>query len=158
MQSTANDMFRQRGADTITVVRAGVGVVLLNSEGSMLLEQRSDCSLWGLPGGRIEAGESIVTAAVREVREETGFLMNVSGLLGIYSGPYDRVVTYPDNVVQLIDIIITGNILSGELTCSHESKALQFFGINELPPKAEIVPPAREPIRDYVNGLMNLIR
>lgn len=147
-----------RSAADITQVRAGVGVFVGYQPHRILLEKRSDCGLWGLPGGRIEAGESIKDSAIREVQEETGLEIEVVKLLGVYSSPAERIVTYPDNVVQLIDIILFGIILSGTLSCSTESEALKFFELNTLPPESEIVLPARAPIRDYFQGLTGAIR
>ena len=48
-------------------VRVGVGVVVRGTGETILLEKRRDCGWWGLPGGKIEPGESIIDAAVREV-------------------------------------------------------------------------------------------
>ena len=42
---------------------------------------------YALPGGFIDAGESAETAAVREMREETGLNVELTGLLGVYSRP-----------------------------------------------------------------------
>jgi 8-oxo-dGTP pyrophosphatase MutT (NUDIX family) len=149
-------MYARRIADANTKVRAGTGIIITDQSGRILLEKRSDCGWWGLPGGRIEPGESIITAALREAKEETGLTVEITQLFGVYSGPQDRIVTFPDNVVQLVDIILTARIVSGELVCSSESEKLQFFNPKELP--AEIVPPARGPLQDFINGQVGVIR
>lgn len=41
--------------------------------------------LWNLPLGRLENKEKILNAATREVEEETGYKVSISGLLGIYN-------------------------------------------------------------------------
>ncbi len=156
MSSIVERMFAQTVADASTLVRVGVGVIVQDQQGHILLEKRSDCGLWGLPGGRIEPGESIMGAALREVKEETGLTVSITQLLGVYSGPAERIITYPDNVVQLVDVILLGTILSGSLACSSESEAVDFFSRAALP--SELVPPAREPLRDFVNGLNGVIR
>ncbi len=156
MNAAAQRMYARRTADANTKVRAGTGVVVTDQQGRILLEKRSDCGMWGLPGGRIEPGESIAGAAVREVKEETGLVVEISRMLGVYSGPEDRIVTFPDNVVQLVDILLEAKIVSGELTCSDESEKLQFFYPEDLP--ADIVPPARAPLQDFVNEQRGVIR
>lgn len=139
-------------------VRVGVGVVVRGSGDTILLERRRDCGWWGLPGGRVEPGESLVDAAVREVREETGLAVEVTHLIGVYSDPRGRIVTYPDNgdVVQLIDVVVGARVLSGSLMCSHESEEVRFFSPSHLP--EEIVPPARQPIADAFEGRRGVLR
>lgn len=146
-----------RQVNASTKVRAGVGLILLDADGRILLERRCDNGFWGLPGGRIEPGESIEQTAVREAREETGLEIEVTRLLGVYSGPEDRVASYPDNTVQLVDIVLEAKIISGQLTRSEESLELGFFKIGQFPPEAEIVPPARLPLRDYIDGCQGII-
>lgn len=140
-----------------TLVRTGVGIVIRNMGGDILLERRSDNGLWGLPGGRVEPGESLLQTALREAKEETGLTIHVTRLLGVYSGPEDRVVTYPDNVVQLVDILLEAEIVSGSLVCSEESTDLRFFQAAFFPTESEIVPPARLPLRDIVAGGIGMI-
>lgn len=54
--------------------------------GDLLLVKRDrepSKGLWSLPGGRLEAGETLREAIVREVREETGVDIDVDGLIGV---------------------------------------------------------------------------
>jgi 8-oxo-dGTP pyrophosphatase MutT (NUDIX family) len=62
--------------------------------GRLLLVQRTDSGNWELPGGRVELGESAATAAEREVAEESGVTVQVTGLLGVYTDP-GHVMVYP---------------------------------------------------------------
>jgi ADP-ribose pyrophosphatase YjhB (NUDIX family) len=158
MNPVAEKMFAKKKADTDTRIRVGVGVFVLDDQGRILLEKRSDCGLWGLAGGRIEPGESAAEAAIREVREETGFSVQITRLIGVYSEPSERIVTYLDNgdVVQLVDIILEGRIAGGHMACSFESEEIRFFEAKALPP--EIAPPAVSPIRDYLQGLTGVLR
>lgn len=139
-------------------VRVGVGVVIRGQDSTILLEKRRDCGWWGLPGGRVEPGESLVDAAIREVLEETGLVVKVTHLIGVYSDPNGRIVTYPDNgdVVQLIDVVVCARVLSGQVTCSHESEEVRFFSPSQLP--EQIVPPARQPLADALEGRHGLLR
>ncbi|MGL4775402.1 MAG: nucleotide triphosphate diphosphatase NUDT15, partial [Aeromonas veronii] len=54
--------------------RVGVGVILTNAQGQVLLGKRkgSHAPYWSIPGGHLELGESFESAAIREVAEETG--------------------------------------------------------------------------------------
>ncbi len=55
-----------------TAIKLGVAVLVEDEAGAVLLELRRDCGLWGLVGGRVEPGESVSVAAIRETQEETG--------------------------------------------------------------------------------------
>lgn len=140
------------------LVRVGVGVVVQGPGGTILLEKRRDCGWWGLPGGKVEPGESLTDAAVREVCEETGLTVEVTHLIGVYSDPDGRIVTYPDNgdVVQLVDVVVGARVLSGQIVCSHESEEVRFFSPSQLP--EEIVPPARQPVADAFEGRCGVLR
>lgn len=57
-------------------------------DGRIVLVRRSDNGLWGLPGGLVDWGEDIATAARRELKEETGLeLVKIRRLVGVYSAP-----------------------------------------------------------------------
>src|SRR6266404_7751893 len=68
-------------------VRPSVSAVIFDRRGRLLLQQRSDGGQWGLPGGSVEIGESLAEAARREVLEETGLVVVVRRLIGVYSEP-----------------------------------------------------------------------
>jgi len=71
---------------SISLVVAASAVVT-DGAGRVLLLRRSDSGNWALPGGTLELGESIVECAVREVREETGLEVEITGLVGVYTDP-----------------------------------------------------------------------
>jgi 8-oxo-dGTP pyrophosphatase MutT (NUDIX family) len=68
-------------------IRVGVGVVIRGPGETILLEKRRDCGWWGLPGGKVEPGESLIDASAREVLEETGLAVEVTHLIDVYSAP-----------------------------------------------------------------------
>lgn len=64
----------------------GVTVAVIE-DGRVLVTKRADFPAWCLPGGGVDAGESVAAAAVREVREETGLEVALTRLVGVYSRP-----------------------------------------------------------------------
>jgi len=67
----------------------GASAVVLRGD-EVLLIKRSDIPVWALPGGGVDAHESCASAAIREVREETGIEIELTGLIGVYSRPLWR--------------------------------------------------------------------
>ncbi len=53
----------------------------------VLIERRNPPLGWALPGGFVDIGEMLETAAVREAKEETGLDITLECLLGCYSDP-----------------------------------------------------------------------
>ena len=73
-----------------------VGAIIENENGEILCALRSkDMSqgcLWEFPGGKIEAGESIGQAIVREIREELGCTIEFINEFCDYTHEYDKVI------------------------------------------------------------------
>ncbi len=53
----------------------------------VLIERRNPPPGWAIPGGFVDVGERVETAAVREALEETGLIVTLRALLGLYSDP-----------------------------------------------------------------------
>jgi 8-oxo-dGTP pyrophosphatase MutT (NUDIX family) len=74
----------------------------------LLVEERDKVTgrmVFNQPAGHLETGESIIEGAIRETREETGYLVSPSGFIsmGLYSPP-ERPLTYL-RVTLLAEII-----------------------------------------------------
>ena len=64
-----------------------VSIALRDSDGRILLARHAEGGVWLLPGGVIEPAEIPADAAVREMFEETGVLVQLTGLVGVFGGP-----------------------------------------------------------------------
>ena len=68
-------------------------VALRDEQGRVLLARHTEGDVWLLPGGAVEPGETPADAAVREMWEETGLVVRLTGLVGVFGGP-DFIVHY----------------------------------------------------------------
>jgi ADP-ribose pyrophosphatase YjhB (NUDIX family) len=137
-----------------TAIRLSVSAVVWN-EGpgsALLLMQRSDNGAWGLPGGYVEIGESVVQAAAREVFEETGVRVELGRLVGVYSDPAVQVIAYPDGRrVQAVNLCFEARPLTLETPGTpEETLATGYFPASALP--APFVPIHEIRIRDALDG------
>lgn len=88
----------------------GAGVAVRDPEGRLLLVRRLVDGTWGLPGGHIEPGESFAACAVREFREETGWSVELTGLLGVYSDTSFSLERRGTETVQIIGVLFEGRL------------------------------------------------
>jgi 8-oxo-dGTP pyrophosphatase MutT (NUDIX family) len=100
-------------------LRVAAYALITDEEGRLLLPHWSEAahSGWTMPGGGIDPGEHPADAAVREVFEETGYDVELDGLLGVDSfivPGADRVHT-PDRPMHALRIVYRAHITGGEL-------------------------------------------
>jgi 8-oxo-dGTP pyrophosphatase MutT (NUDIX family) len=117
----------------------------------LVLIRRADNGQWCLPGGGMDAGESIVEACAREVLEETGLVVEVGRLIGAYTSP-DVLLAYADgNEVQVVGLLFEATVVGGELQVSDEATAFGYFSHAEIE-DMDLLPLHYDRIRDAFVG------
>ena len=151
------DYYHDPGAPSANSLVVGSSAVVVNDEGRILLQRRSDSGNWALPGGAMDIGETFAQSAVREVKEETGFDVRIERIVGIYSDPR-HVFAYEDGEVrQEFSICLACAITGGELQVSSESTEVQFFPFDEVAGLA-MHESIRKRIKDYLSDGQPILR
>lgn len=111
-------------------------VVLIEYNGAYLMEHRTDSETWAFIGGGLEVDETLCACALREVKEETGIVLEKENLryVKLYDDP-SRIIAYADgNVYRSITVLYHTRLESlPALVCSEESRELRFFTKEEIP-------------------------
>jgi 8-oxo-dGTP pyrophosphatase MutT (NUDIX family) len=90
-----------------------VAIALRDADGRVLLARHSESDLWLLPGGAIEPAETPSDAAVREMFEETGLFVRLTGLVGVFGGP-EYIVRYRNgHVTSYVMTVFEASLDSG---------------------------------------------
>ena len=113
-------------------IKTGVGVWIFNPSGQVLLGQRLSShgfNTWAAPGGKPEIGESIRSAAVREVFEETGLTIS-SQDLNFLSITHD---VFPDSFYRTIHFRIDNVDKNPVVREKDKCAKWQWFDLNKLP-------------------------
>lgn len=103
-----------------------IDIIIEFPEGIILIERKNEPLGWALPGGFVDYGESLETAAVREAREETGVDISDLALLGCYSDPARDSRLHTISTV----FIATGH---GEPMAGDDAGHLEIFPLDNLP-------------------------
>lgn len=145
------DYYKDPAAPPANSLVPAASAVVVDNDGLVLLHRRRDNDLWALPGGVMELGESIAETAIREVHEETGYVVSPRYIVGVYSDP-EHVFAYDDGEVrQEFSVCIACHVTGGALRVSDESHEVSWFTQEQ----ARAVP-MHERIRvrlvDYLDG------
>ncbi len=126
--------------------KVAVGTIITTGDSRLVLVRRAiepGYGLWVFPGGFVDRGEELPTAARREAREESGLEVRLDRLVNIYS--------YPEAAV--IIVVYAATAMSGELCGDEECLETRLFHADELPWDGLAFQSTREALRDYLAGV-----
>lgn len=103
-------------------------VVYTPQRGIVLVERRNPPLGWALPGGFVDCGETVEQAAVRELAEETGLAVQLTGMLGVYSDPAR------DPRMHTLSVTFVGTTTDPDaLQAGDDAGDARFFPLDALP-------------------------
>ena len=105
-----------------------VGVVCLRGDAVLLIRRGTPPRQgeWSLPGGRIEPGERVVDAALRELREETGVEARITGLVDVVDG------LFPEAGRHYVLIDYAAEWVSGEPVAGDDALEARFVALAQV--------------------------
>ncbi|MCB2290906.1 NUDIX domain-containing protein [Clostridium sp. CS001] len=128
---------------------------IIKYDGKILLEKRADSNRWALIGGGLNINESLEQCILREIKEETGLVLEEESLYfwKMCSDP-SRIGAYPDgNILRIISAVYQLNLTeSHKLVCSDESEELRYFSYDELN-ELNIAETHRHIVNEYLSTL-----
>ena len=108
--------------------KVGTDAAIFNEKGEILLMERVDGSGWCLPCGFVEPNESPSEGIVRETLEETGLIIKVKQLVGVFTRK-PSVQMGPHTTISIVHLC---EVVGGQLEVSHEGRALRYWVIDEM--------------------------
>ena len=144
-------------------VAVTVSVLALDEQRRLVLHRRGPAAPWGLPGGRLEAGENVAQAALRSFHAATRLTARVTYLLGVYSDPLNHMVQDPDDseMVHEVNILLEARLVSSALPTAltdaiQPSRNVGFFAPERLP--SALLESSVGPLQNYLRGHIGIIR
>jgi ADP-ribose pyrophosphatase YjhB (NUDIX family) len=106
------------------------GVIAERADGQIALVLRGENpgkGLWGLPAGFMEINETVEEAARRECLEETGLMVELNGLWGVWS--FNHQIKGTSGVL----VLYAARVIGGEPIAGSDSVEVKFFAPDKIP-------------------------
>lgn len=110
--------------------KVDIRAVVFRDNKILMVRENSD-GKWALPGGWGDIGLSPSEVAVKEVKEETGFNVKATRLIGIFD---KKCHPHPPSPYHVYKIFIQCEIISGQAETGIETNQVELLAENELPP------------------------
>jgi 8-oxo-dGTP diphosphatase len=138
----SNNKSKKKRAKNIPTTRISVVVI---EDGKILLvkHRKGNRQYWVLPGGRLEYGETFIDCAVRELREETGLVIEAEKFIFLSEA------IAPDRSRHIVNIYLKAKVIGGKLQLGDEPvlAGVDFLPLAELE-RITLFPPISRVITD----------
>jgi 8-oxo-dGTP pyrophosphatase MutT (NUDIX family) len=103
-----------------------VATLIIDGDKFLLVEESKPGreGLFNVPGGHVEGHETLMEAAIREAKEESGYTVKLTGVVGIYQGVYAS--------LNISGPVYSAKIIGGEPTPSSEHPSIKWVTKEEL--------------------------
>lgn len=131
--------------------KIAVGTIIRTASERLVLVRRAidpGYGKWVFPGGYVDRGEPLTSAAVREAREECGLDVRLDGLVNIYS--------YPGRAPVIV--VYAATAVGGLLCTDDECLETAEFDASTIPWEDLAFRSTHEALRDYLAGLLHPVR
>nr|WP_319401525.1 NUDIX domain-containing protein [uncultured Carboxylicivirga sp.] len=100
--------------------KVGIGVIIENINKKILIGKRkgSHAPFYSIPGGHLELGESFEEAAIKEIYEETGLIIDTPKVIAVTN----NLRTYTNEKVHYISVVLHTNQFQGEPVVKEKDK------------------------------------
>ncbi|HEV3057319.1 MAG TPA: NUDIX hydrolase [Vicinamibacterales bacterium] len=126
--------------------KVAVGTIIRTARDKLVLVRRAiepGYGKWVYPGGYVDRGEPLTDAAVREAREECALIVQLEGLVNIYS--------YPGRVPVIV--VYAATAIGGDLRADDECLEAAEFATDDIPWGELAFRSTEDGLRDYLSGL-----
>lgn len=97
----------------------------------LLVQERNE--KWALPGGWVDANQTIYSNVIKEVQEEAGLIVEPKRIIALHDHRLRHHIIYPYNICK---VFVECEATGGEFVKNIETIDCQYFSIDELPPLA----------------------
>lgn len=123
---------REKVGSALLEVPTASALVFEAGEG-VLLVRHADGDVWTTPGGMIEPGETPADAAVRETWEETGLVVALTRIVGVFGGELCTSTYSNGDRIAWVSTVFEARVTGGALRPDHvETLDVRYFGLDQM--------------------------